>query len=97
MGAVALLCTWGCSEVVYDDLTKNCQDDRCGIPTEGEGSYTEGRDQALDAARIVADREEHGAFESLEDLDRVPRIGPRTLRGIEADVAFGPGSPKITP
>lgn len=31
------------------------------------------------AARIVADRESNGAFRSVQDLDRVPGIGPVTL------------------
>jgi competence protein ComEA len=31
------------------------------------------------AARIVLDRETNGPFESLEALDRVPGIGPRTI------------------
>jgi len=45
------------------------------------------------AARIIADRAENGAYGSLEDLDRVPRIGPRTLLGIAPDVSFGPDAP----
>jgi competence protein ComEA len=31
------------------------------------------------ARRIVADREKNGPFESVEDLNRVPGIGPKTL------------------
>jgi competence protein ComEA len=31
------------------------------------------------ARRIVESREQQGPFESLEDLDRVPGIGPKTL------------------
>lgn len=34
------------------------------------------------ARAIVRDREENGPLESLEALDRVPGIGPETLRGI---------------
>lgn len=35
------------------------------------------------AARVIADRDEHGLFGSLDDLQRVPGIGPRTVVGIE--------------
>lgn len=31
------------------------------------------------AAAIIADRAKHGPFLSLDDLDRVPGIGPRTI------------------
>jgi len=42
------------------------------------------------AGAIVADRGANGAFRTLEDLDRVPRIGPRTLRALAPDVTLGP-------
>lgn len=45
------------------------------------------------AERIVTDREENGLFATLEDVDRVPRIGERTLRAIEADVTLGRVAP----
>lgn len=32
------------------------------------------------AERIVADREAHGPFHSLAELDRVPGIGPKTIQ-----------------
>jgi len=32
------------------------------------------------AKRIVADRQTNGPFRSLEDLERVPGIGPKTLQ-----------------
>lgn len=35
------------------------------------------------AARVIADRLDHGPFTSLDDLQRVPGIGPRTVAGIE--------------
>lgn len=38
------------------------------------------------ARRIVAFREEHGAFTRLEDLRRVPGMGPRTLEAIRGGV-----------
>lgn len=31
------------------------------------------------AARIIADREAHGEFKSVDDLDRIKGIGPRTI------------------
>lgn len=34
------------------------------------------------AKRIVEDREAHGPFRSIDDLDRVPGIGPRTVRNL---------------
>lgn len=34
------------------------------------------------AARIVAFREEHGPFDTIEDLTHVPGIGPRTLDAV---------------
>jgi competence ComEA-like helix-hairpin-helix protein len=40
------------------------------------------------ARTIVADREAHGAFGSLEALDRVPGIGPGLLAAIRDQVTF---------
>lgn len=40
------------------------------------------------AARIVADREEHGPFGSLEALDRVPGVGPTALAAIRPHATF---------
>lgn len=40
------------------------------------------------AGRIVADREEHGPFGSLEALDRVSGIGPTLLAAIRPHVVF---------
>lgn len=45
------------------------------------------------ARRIVADRTEFGPFRTLEDADRVPRIGPRTLRAIAPDVTQSHAAP----
>jgi competence protein ComEA len=44
------------------------------------------------AARIVADRDVHGPFGSLEGLARVPGLGAGTLRGISPFVTFS-GAP----
>jgi competence ComEA-like helix-hairpin-helix protein len=40
------------------------------------------------ARRIVADRQERGPFRSLEGLDRVPGIGPRTLERLGPHITF---------
>lgn len=51
------------------------------------------------ARRIVADREAHGRFQVLADLDRVPGIGPALLKRVQDAVVQGepatiaPGSP----
>jgi competence protein ComEA len=39
------------------------------------------------ARAIIADREAHGPFHTLADLDRVPDIGPRTIDGLAAHAA----------
>ena len=41
------------------------------------------------ARRIVAEREAHGPFGSLDGLGRVPGIGPRVLQDLEPHVSFG--------
>ncbi|MFN5741689.1 MAG: ComEA family DNA-binding protein, partial [Planctomyces sp.] len=38
------------------------------------------------ASRIVADREVHGPFATIDDLQRVPGIGPATLDRIRASL-----------
>jgi competence protein ComEA len=40
------------------------------------------------AARIVAHREAHGPFGSLEGLDRVPGVGPALLESVRPHAAF---------
>jgi comEA protein len=42
------------------------------------------------AARIVAWRETHGPFKSLEDLLAIPGIGPKILEGLRDKVSVGP-------
>jgi competence protein ComEA len=39
--------------------------------------------------RIVEDRDRRGAFESVEALDRVKGIGPRTVENVRAYVVVG--------
>jgi len=43
------------------------------------------------AGRIVVDRETEGAFESLDDLQRVKGIGPKTVEKVRAFVFVGSG------
>jgi competence protein ComEA len=42
------------------------------------------------AGRIVAWREGHGAFRSLDDLEKVPGIGPATVARIRSSGAAIP-------
>jgi competence protein ComEA len=42
------------------------------------------------AKRIAADRAAHGAFGSLDGLDRVAGIGPAMLKALEPHVSFSP-------
>jgi competence protein ComEA len=47
------------------------------------------------AQRIVADRDAHGGFGNLAELDRVPGIGPVLLEGLRRHVTFsGPPNPR---
>ena len=39
------------------------------------------------ARRMIAERQEHGSFRSIDDLDRVGGIGPRTLERIRPYIA----------
>jgi len=46
------------------------------------------------ATRIVAYREEHGPFTSVDDLERVQGIGPQTVKGLAEEAValpIGPG------
>lgn len=43
------------------------------------------------AERIVTDRVQNGPFGSLEQLDRVPGVGPTVLEAVAAHVAFSGG------
>ena len=42
------------------------------------------------AARIVEDRRAHGRFTSIDDLDRVPGLGPSTVAELRAHAIAGP-------
>jgi len=41
------------------------------------------------AAAIVADRAANGPYRRVADLQRVPRIGPRTVRAMASDAQAG--------
>ena len=45
------------------------------------------------ANAIVTDREANGPYRTLDELDRVPRIGPRTLITIAPDTTLVPTVP----
>lgn len=45
------------------------------------------------AARIIAYREEHGPFESIDDLVRVSGIGSKTLEGFRDLITIGDDEP----
>jgi len=51
------------------------------------------------AGAVVADRQRRGPFKSVDDLARVPGIGPRTVRAlrpmVEARPAGIPGNPAV--
>jgi len=47
------------------------------------------------ARRIVAEREAHGPFGTLEALRRVTGVGPRLLRDLESHVTFGGVVPAV--
>lgn len=52
------------------------------------------------AARIVADRKENGPFRSLDDLQRVKGIGPKTVAKNRPRMTVGkvkPGKNKVQP
>jgi competence protein ComEA len=40
------------------------------------------------AGRIIAHRQQHGAFSSLDDLEKVKGIGPKTIEKLEGKVSF---------
>jgi competence protein ComEA len=47
---------------------------------------------ASKAAAILAYRQEHGAFKSVEELDNVPGIGPSTMANLRGLVTVGGGT-----
>jgi competence protein ComEA len=49
------------------------------------------------AARILDHRAKHGAFKSLEDLDAVSGIGPKTLEKLKDRIVFADPAPVPAP
>ena len=49
------------------------------------------------ARRIVEDRDTNGPFTSVEDLDRVPGIGPATLERLRPHLTIGPSANPDSP
>lgn len=41
------------------------------------------------AGRIIDNRNEHGRFKTIEALDRVPGIGPKTIEKLRSSVVVG--------
>ena len=72
--------------VVQGDLTYQIDVNRA---TWGEFTLLEGIGPSL-AREIVEDREKHGLFQQVDDLDRVPGIGEKTLNRIRKHLRVGP-------
>jgi competence protein ComEA len=74
------LTKWGTVPVEIEHLNPRQPDFRLDMnsATWVEWGQLDGIGDAL-AHRIVADREEHGQFNSIDDLRRVKGIGPKTL------------------
>lgn len=49
------------------------------------------------ARRVVAHRARHGPFRSVEQLEDVPGIGPKTVRRLRKYVTVGPGTATAEP
>src|SRR5438552_10987487 len=49
------------------------------------------------AKRIVTDRQAHGLFRGIQELDRVPGIGPALVHLLQEKVRFGGVSPEGAP
>lgn len=85
LGAVhwARLSGWGQREIEIARLPQRRFEFRVDVnrATWVEWMQLEGIGE-LTARRIVADREERGPFHSIDDVDRVPGIGPKTLAAI---------------
>lgn len=71
---------WGMRPVEVDRLPSATIDDRIDINTATWVEFTQldGIGETL-AERIVADREQNGPFETVDDLNRVKGIGEKTL------------------
>jgi competence protein ComEA len=74
---------WGLREVEIQRQPARVLEYRIDINTATwvEWSQLEGIGETL-AMRIVADRDQHGPFQSIDDLLRVPGIGPKKLESM---------------
>lgn len=95
LGAMGFRWGWGIwsdgeairvEHVVQGDLTHQIDVNRA---TWGEFTLLEGIGPSL-AREIVEDREKHGVFRQVDDLDRVPGIGEKTLNRIRKHLRVGP-------
>jgi len=91
---------WGIHPVEVERMEAQSFDYRLDInrATWVEWTQLEGIGDSL-ARRIVADRDQNGPFRSVDDLRRVPGIGPKTLARLRPwlDVSSGDeaGSPPV--
>jgi competence protein ComEA len=86
----ARLSGWGMRPVEFERLDAASLDYRIDINTATwvEWVQLDGIGETL-AERIVADREAHGPFRSVDDLRRVNGIGPKTLARIRKYLTVG--------
>ena len=98
MGAHWLrLSGFGRRPVEIDQLPPRAYEFRIDINTADwiELSQLEGVGETL-AQRIVADKEKHGNFQSIEELDRVEGIGPKTIDELRPWIAVSRNSGDMT-
>jgi competence ComEA-like helix-hairpin-helix protein len=76
-----------------------------GFIEEGQIRINEAQESALQtlpgigpalARRIIEDRQQHGPFRSLRDLERVRGIGPRTALRLSPHLSFGTAAADCT-
>lgn len=85
---------WGREPVEVERLDARRYDFRLEInsATWVEWAQLEGLGEVL-ARRVVADREKHGPFKSIDDLHRVNGIGPKKLAVLREWLYIGPKEP----
>ncbi len=81
---------WATSEVEIDRLPERVYDYRIDINEAGYVEWLQlpGIGGTL-ANRIVRYREEHGPFQSIDDLDNIKGIGPKTLEKLRPWLTVG--------